>query len=109
MLLKPWKLLFGSGKKKKKEFLYNKDACNNINKIVRKVGKLCHIVESKFLAKQLPLSWEEATCPSPVGSSFPIINWFAPMHQTNVATSFSFSPQLRAQGITTTKTQQQKQ
>jgi hypothetical protein len=55
------------------------------------------------------LSWEEATGPNLVGSSSPIISWYVPMHQTNVAASFSLSPQVATQAIVVTKTQQQEQ
>jgi hypothetical protein len=42
--------------------------------------------------RRLPLSREEAVGPNLVGSSFPIICWFAPMHQTNVvASTFSLT------------------
>jgi len=59
--------------------------------------------------RQLPLLREEAVGPNLVGSSFPIICWFAPMHQTNVVASVFFSPQGEAQVTIVAKTQKQKQ
>jgi hypothetical protein len=76
-------------------------------RVVKKIAKLCHIAKNKLLAKQLPLSQKEITSPSPVGSSFPIINWSIPMHQTNVATSSSLTLNVIVELTTVTKTQQQ--
>jgi len=76
---------------KEEELLYNKVACNKINKGCRKIAKLCHTIENKNLVKQLPLSWEEVANPSLAGSLSPIISWFAPMHQTNVVASSSLT------------------
>jgi len=113
MLLNPWKPLFGSGKKKKtwkrKSSCTTKLPATRSTRVGKKTTKLCHIIESRLLARQLPLSHKEATCPSLTGSSSPIINWFVPMHQTNVATSSFLSPQVATQTTTTIKTQQQEQ
>jgi hypothetical protein len=36
---------------KEEEFLYNKVACNKINKGCRKIAELCHTTENKLLVK----------------------------------------------------------
>ncbi len=108
MVLKPWKLLISSGGKKKtkrrKKNCATKLLATRSTKVVEKIVMFCHIAKSKLLMKQLPLLQEEATSPSPIGSSFHIITWFVPMHQTNVTTSSSFPPQVITQTSTTTKT-----
>ncbi len=76
MLLKPWKFLFGNGKNKKRRRSYctTKLIATKSTRVVKKTVELCHTYENKHLAKQLPLSREEAIGPSPTGLLPPIIN-----------------------------------
>jgi hypothetical protein len=73
-LLKPWKFLFGNGKKKRRRrsSCTTKMPTTKSTRVVKKIVQLCHTTKSKHLTKQLPLSQEEATGPSPIGSSLPI-------------------------------------
>jgi hypothetical protein len=55
MLLKPWKLLFGNGKKKKtkrkRSFCATKLLAIRSTKVVEKIVELCHIAKSRLLVR----------------------------------------------------------
>jgi len=86
--------MFGSGKKKKtrtKSYCTTKLFATRSTRVVEKVVELCHIVENRLLAKQLPLLQKGVVGPSLAGSSSPIISWYVPRHQTNCNIIFSFT------------------
>jgi hypothetical protein len=104
--------LFGNGKKKKtrrRRSCTTKLLVTKSTRVIEKIVELCHTTKNRLLAKQLPLSWEEVAGPSLVGSSSPIISWFAPMYQTNVVASSFLSPQAITQAAIAAKTQQQEE
>ncbi len=53
-LLKPWKLLFNNGRKKKtrrRSFCATKLLATKSTRVVEKTIELCHIIENKLLVK----------------------------------------------------------
>ncbi len=56
--LKPWKLLFGNGKNKKTRMntCTTKLLATRSTRVIKKTTQLCHIIEDRLLARQLPLS-----------------------------------------------------